>query len=72
MLYMHCHRCNLTLEVRSSYLTLEHCPRCIARARIATPLVIRNDQPYSGSTATQTAVTSRGGVSTVRSLRLRA
>jgi DoxX-like family len=29
-----CPRCGLTIEPRARWLTIEHCPRCLARARI--------------------------------------
>jgi late competence protein required for DNA uptake (superfamily II DNA/RNA helicase) len=74
MLHMHCHRCNLTLEVRSAYLTMEYCPRCIAHARIATPMALRNDQPYADSTTGEKAISVRRSSqspSALRDLRLR-
>jgi hypothetical protein len=33
-----CPRCRLTLYVRSTLLSVDYCPRCLARARTATPL----------------------------------
>ncbi|HEY7891375.1 MAG TPA: hypothetical protein VIC05_04120 [Solirubrobacteraceae bacterium] len=33
-----CPRCRLTLYVRSALLSVDYCPRCLARARTATPL----------------------------------
>jgi hypothetical protein len=50
MNYMTCSRCGLTVRLRAPYLTVKHCPRCIARARIALPMepaegpCVRNDQ----------------------------
>jgi hypothetical protein len=33
MAYMHCPSCGLTIRLRASYLTLDCCPRCLARRR---------------------------------------
>ncbi len=33
-----CPRCDLTLEARLKLLAPRHCPRCLARRRIAVPL----------------------------------
>jgi tRNA G26 N,N-dimethylase Trm1 len=38
MNYQHCPRCRLAIRIRASYLTLVNCPRCLARARIVSPL----------------------------------
>ncbi len=38
MLYRHCPRCRLAIRCRASYLTLEHCPRCLGRAGILTAM----------------------------------
>jgi tRNA G26 N,N-dimethylase Trm1 len=38
MTYLHCPRCRLAVRCRASYLTFSNCPRCIARAAIATPM----------------------------------
>lgn len=32
--YFHCPRCGLSIEPRSAWLSIEYCPRCLARARI--------------------------------------
>jgi len=37
--YLHCPRCGLGIRPRVSWLAIEHCPRCVARARIAVRLV---------------------------------
>jgi hypothetical protein len=31
--FLKCPRCGLTVNPRASWLTIEHCPRCIARDR---------------------------------------
>ncbi len=33
MTYLSCPRCGLAVRVRAPYLTMEHCPRCLARHR---------------------------------------
>lgn len=38
MNYLACTRCGLTIRLRAPYPTIKHCPRCIARARIALPM----------------------------------
>ena len=38
-MYMHCPRCRLAIRCRADYLTLTNCPRCLARAAIAAPLM---------------------------------
>lgn len=34
-----CPRCGLSITPRTSWLTVEHCPRCIARSRIPVRLI---------------------------------
>ena len=39
MSYLNCPVCHLSLRApRASFLAPEHCPRCIGRRRVATPL----------------------------------
>jgi len=38
MTYLHCPRCRLAVRCRASYLAFSNCPRCIARAAIASPM----------------------------------
>ena len=38
MTYLHCPRCRLAIRRRVDFLTLENCPRCLARTAIAVPL----------------------------------
>ncbi len=35
---MTCTRCGLRIRLRAPYLTVKHCPRCIAHARTAQPM----------------------------------
>jgi hypothetical protein len=46
---MHCPRCGLTIRLRSPYLTVEYCSRCLARAKRAVVL------ERSGASAAETA-----------------
>jgi hypothetical protein len=37
--YLNCPVCHLSLRApRAAYMAPEHCPRCIGRRRVATPL----------------------------------
>lgn len=36
--FLNCPRCGLSIRPKVSWLTVEHCPRCIARARIPVKL----------------------------------
>ena len=38
MTYQHCPRCRLAVPCRAIYLPFSNCPRCIARAAIASPM----------------------------------
>ena len=39
MTYLNCPRCRLSIpEPRFAALAPDHCPRCIARRRVATPM----------------------------------
>jgi anti-anti-sigma factor len=40
MAYMSCPRCGLTVRLRAAFLTLERCPRCLAKAGISIPMQI--------------------------------
>jgi hypothetical protein len=31
LIYLNCPRCGLTIRPKADWLTLEHCPRCVAR-----------------------------------------
>jgi hypothetical protein len=45
MSYMTCPRCGLTVRIRTPYLALERCPRCIARARALVGMEFSNAPP---------------------------
>jgi hypothetical protein len=38
-LFSNCPRCGLSIQPRVGWLTVEHCPRCTAQARIAVRLL---------------------------------
>ena len=40
MSYLHCPRCRLAIRCRADYLTMRHCPRCLAHAAIPTTLFV--------------------------------
>ena len=40
MSYMHCSSCGLSIRLRASFLTLDYCPRCLARRGAAIPMRI--------------------------------
>jgi hypothetical protein len=42
--YMNCPRCGLSIRLRASYLTLESCPRCLARRYVAVQMFV-SDRP---------------------------
>jgi anti-sigma B factor antagonist len=44
MPYMSCPRCGLSIRLRAAFLTLENCPRCIAKAGIAIPMELSQGQ----------------------------
>jgi hypothetical protein len=37
-MYLNCPVCGLSIKRRFEFLTVEHCPRCVARRRLAVPL----------------------------------
>jgi len=37
-MFLNCSRCGLSIRLRFASLQLEHCPRCLARARLLQPL----------------------------------
>jgi hypothetical protein len=36
--YLNCPRCHLAIRLRHDALTIRHCPRCVARSRMAVPM----------------------------------
>lgn len=68
MLRLSCPRCRLTITPRVVWLTPQHCPRCIARARVAVAL---RTSPDAGARygADELSVPTRGQLSTGRDRR---
>jgi hypothetical protein len=40
--HMYCPHCGLRVALRAPYMTLEVCPRCMARNRVARPMVLES------------------------------
>ena len=65
MSYLNCPVCHLSLRApRASFMAPQHCPRCIGRRRVATPLVespvpMRQIVADDASSGTQGEGTSR-------------
>jgi hypothetical protein len=51
--YQSCPRCGLSIELRSAWLAVQHCPRCVARAHTTVAMV-------SSGPADETAQTADG------------
>lgn len=49
MLALHCGRCGLRITVQAPFLTLENCPRCLARSAIVVPMAVTGDRGGSSS-----------------------
>jgi hypothetical protein len=39
-LHLNCPRCGLTIRPKARWLTIEHCPRCLARSRLPVRLSV--------------------------------
>jgi hypothetical protein len=37
-IYLDCPRCGLTIKPRADWLTIEHCPRCLARRHVVVSM----------------------------------
>ena len=51
LVYLNCPRCGLSIRRRTEWLTVEHCPRCLGRSRIAVELFL-SSRPSSEWRAT--------------------
>lgn len=40
MSYLHCARCGLRVKIQAAFLSIQNCPRCLARTATVTPLVL--------------------------------
>jgi hypothetical protein len=57
---MHCPHCGLTVRLRAAFLTLDVCPRCLARHRVARPMELAADgEAPSGDSGPVREVTRR-------------
>jgi hypothetical protein len=63
MLYLSCPRCGLTILPRVDWLTVEHCPRCIARRATRVPMLSATApggvQPAAGPVVSAAAPAAR-------------
>ena len=39
MPYLHCGRCGLQIRIQAPFMSVENCPRCLARSATLAPLV---------------------------------
>jgi hypothetical protein len=58
MSYMHCPSCGLTIHLRAPFLTLERCPRCLARRGAAISMRISEYRSWPVPTDTAPAAKS--------------
>ena len=64
--YLNCPRCGLSIEVRAPWLTIQHCPRCVARTRTVVDMFSSGlpvDALYAAESRPdiETTVSPRGG-----------
>lgn len=38
MLFLNCSHCGYSIRPRAEFLWIEHCPRCLAKRKVAVPL----------------------------------
>lgn len=60
--YLNCPRCGLSIEVRSRWLAIRHCPRCVARTRTVVELFssgLPADALYATGSLPQASAESR-------------
>lgn len=57
MSYLHCPRCRLAIDTRGREPILQYCPRCAARARTRSELVV-SASPTLGGAPRGTAATA--------------
>jgi hypothetical protein len=48
---MHCPNCGLTIQPRAPFLTMDHCPRCLARRGAIISMEISDQRPGSDPAA---------------------
>jgi hypothetical protein len=57
VLYSNCPRCKLSVPVRASMIAPRHCPRCIGRAGVVSPM-FESPLPFRLLTAEQQTATT--------------
>lgn len=60
--YRNCPRCGLSIGIRSPWLTITHCPRCLARARALVEMFsseLPSDALYANGSAAQPDISDR-------------
>lgn len=58
MSYLHCPRCRLAIDTRGREPILEYCPRCAARSRTLSELVVSSSRALHRPRQTPTAGSS--------------
>lgn len=58
LVFLNCSRCGLSIKVRFAWMQMEHCPRCVARARVLQPLFC-SPLPLRMLCASSSGMTSR-------------
>jgi hypothetical protein len=48
MSLLKCPHCHLSIHPRASWLTLDYCPRCLAKRRVAEPVGMTDEPTVSG------------------------
>ena len=60
--YLNCPRCGLSIGIRSPWLTITHCPRCLARARALVEMFssgLPSDALYANGSVPQPDISTR-------------
>ncbi len=39
MSYLNCRRCGLQIKIQAAYLSIDNCPRCLARSATVSPMI---------------------------------
>jgi hypothetical protein len=47
MAYLHCGRCGLEIRIQATYLTIDNCPRCVARNATVVPMRLSSSRVAS-------------------------
>ena len=65
MSYVNCPNCGLSIRIRTSYLALRHCPRCVAHRQVAVQMFVserpgREQLPQAPDRGDQRSESKRG------------